>query len=145
MIAGGIVMGSAGIGFAFGGQYLTRFFLSGQVTETGQIATQLLRIVATSMPPLAVCMIGAGTLRGAGDTRWPLVITLLGFCLIRIPLAVLLGWSPETVNGWFLASCCVGLGVQGAWISMVIDLWIRAALILSRLAQGGWQKVTMPA
>ena len=137
-------MCSAALGFVFAGEHLTQFFLGENNQSTGVVAAELLKIVAVSMPALAICMIGAGTLRGSGDTRWPLVITLSGFCLIRIPLAAMLGWSPTTVEGWWLADYCWGLGVQGAWYSMVVDLYLRAVLILARLWHGGWQDVKLP-
>ena len=38
------------------------------------------------------------------------------------------------VAGW-------GLGVVGAWYAMVIDLHVRAVLVVCRILHGGWKKV----
>ena len=85
----------------------------------------------------------SGTLRGAGDTRWPLVITLLGFFGVRIPGAIWLGWTEiplplldVTLTGW-------GLGVEGAWYAMVIDVVLRSLLIVGRFWQGGWRRIVV--
>ena len=46
----------------------------------------VLRLVAFAMPALACCIIFTYALRGAGDTRVPVLFTWIGFG-IRIPLA----------------------------------------------------------
>ena len=80
------------------------------------------------MPPLAVMMVLTGALRGAGDTRWPLIFTLLGFIAIRLPLAY-----------YFID--VLGLGVYGAWYAAIIDVTIRSVLLTWRFFHGGWQHV----
>src|SRR5262249_9787793 len=96
------------------------------IVETG---VPLLRLVACSMPALASCMILAWALRGAGDTRFPMLFTWLGLFAIRLPLAY-----------WFTGETW-DLGVWGAWLAMGVHLHFRGLCVLIRLARGGWQGI----
>jgi len=62
----------------------------------------VLRFAAFSMPALASCHILSAALRGRGDTRTPLAITLAGFFLVRLPLTAWLTWS-EVPLPWGIA------------------------------------------
>jgi MATE family multidrug resistance protein len=98
--------------------------------EAGVIAVGSLplRLVGLVQPLLAASMVFAGGLRGAGDTRYPMVIT--GACIwgLRVPLAYLLG----LVMGW---------GLVGAWSAMAIDFGLRGVLNFLRFRSGGWKTV----
>ena len=82
----------------------------------------VLRLVAFAMPALASTIIFTAALRGAGDTRVPVLFTWVGFLGVRIPLAYLLT-RPE-----------LGLGLLGAWLAMFADLWVRGVFFLVRFA-----------
>ncbi len=125
---GGGIMVTAGLTFYLFANQLTWLFLDEGQTDVHHLAARLLRIVAFSQPALAVAMILTGALRGAGDTRWPLVFTLIGLAGIRLPLA------------WLMADW-LDLGVAGAWYAMVIDLYLRCGLITGRFLHGGWKRV----
>ena len=126
----------AGIGFMFcaatvlyvGALPLTRLFLAEERGETSLVAAELLRIVAFALPAMAMSMILAGALRGAGDTRWPLVFTLIGNLGVRIP-------------GAYVLTQYYDFGVQGAWWAMVGDIVVRAALVTYRFLHGGWKRI----
>lgn len=131
----------AGCIFYGWGLPLTTIFAASENDPAAKLAAEYLAIVAFAMPSLAVVLVMSGALRGVGDTVWPLVVSILGLTLIRIPAACWLSWDQMTlplcdwiINGW-------GLGVQGAWVAMVIDLVVRSVLFLGRFAQGGWKKV----
>ena len=103
----------------------------------------LVRIVAFGQPPLAILMVVNGALRGAGDTRWTLITTCIGFLLVRIPLAYWLAWDQIqlplfgrelTIPGW-------GLGVRGAWYAMIADLAVRCLLVVYRFLNGAWKRI----
>ncbi len=137
---GGGVMAAAGLVFFFGADALTLIFLGNNRPETTQLTVPLLQLVAFSMPSLALTMILTGGLRGAGDTRWPLAFTFIGYLCIRIPGAYWLAWEeipiPATglvIQGW-------GWGVLGAWVAMVADVSLRSLLVTARFWQGGWKK-----
>ncbi len=99
----------------------------------------VLRLVAFAMPALASCMIFTAALRGAGDTRVPVLFTWLGFFFVRIPLAYLL--TRPFVDLGVLGRCPgANLGLLGAWLAMVADLVVRGAFFLMRFAGGRWQQ-----
>jgi putative MATE family efflux protein len=129
-LVGGGIMTSAGLLFFFGGEPLVRVFVRGQDRDVILLASYVLKIVAFAMPPLALAMILTGALRGAGDTRWPFVFTMIGMLGVRIPLAYLL------TRYW-------PLGLYGAWYAMSADLFVRCLLVCVRFRQGGWKLVTV--
>jgi putative MATE family efflux protein len=109
----------------------------GPVIEEG---VPVLRLVAFAMLPLASQIILTSALRGAGDTRIPVLINWFGFLGIRIPLAYVLTMprldlgSLGTFAGW-------DLGLFGAWVAMCTDLWVRGIFFAIRFASGSWKKV----
>ncbi len=102
----------------------------------------VLRLVAFAMPSLASSIIFTQALRGAGDTRVPLLFTWIGFFVVRIPLAYFLA-LPEVDIPWFGIDSIQGcdLGLYGAWLAMVADLVVRGIFFLLRFARGGWQRI----
>ena len=133
------VMSCAGLFFYFGGSHLARFF-TGEGSLVTRHTAELLKIVACGCPAMALLQVLSAALRGAGDTRVPLVITFVGLLGIRIPLAAFFAWSivPLTPD---LAIGGLGLGVAGAWLAMVLDVTLRAMLILARFSGGQWRHV----
>lgn len=127
-LVGGGLMIATGVMFYLKADSLVWIFLNDQRTDVAQQAAPLLRIVALAMPALALVMILSGALRGAGDTRWPLVFSLMGFLGVRIPLT----WFWTQHSGW---------GVQGAWYAMLADLSFRCLLVVYRFWHGGWKRV----
>ncbi len=107
-----------------------QLFLAGRQNEVLEVGVPVLRIVAIAMPALATINVLNGTLNGAGDTRWPWLITVSGYLLIRIPLTYAL-ITPATEGGW-------GMGLKGAWLAMFADLYVRAMLVGGRFLQRGW-------
>ena len=134
-------MSGAGLVFYFAGSLLTTFFTGSIDDPTGIQTIGLLRIVAFSMPFLALVMILNGALRGSGDTLWPLLFTFLGFVGVRIPGACLLAWESIEIPLLGISIAGFGLGVAGAWYAMVADVVFRSLLVVFRFWQGGWQKI----
>ncbi|HKW43992.1 MAG TPA: MATE family efflux transporter [Thermoplasmata archaeon] len=85
-----------------------------------------IRIHAISIPAVGVFFAIDGALRGAGDTRFPLMTSLSGMYAIRLPLALLFGF----VLGW---------GIVGVWIPLVIEYYYRAAVIATHFRRGKWK------
>ncbi|MCO6457582.1 MAG: MATE family efflux transporter [Pirellulaceae bacterium] len=140
-LVGGGVMVSAGLLFFFCGEALTSVFLGSSNRATAELTVPLLKVVAVSMPSLALSIILTGALRGAGDTRWPLVFTLVGFLGVRIPAAYLLAWDEVPLSWLGLTLPGLGLGVMGAWYAMVADVVLRSLLVLWRFTHGGWSRL----
>jgi Na+-driven multidrug efflux pump len=105
------------------------------------LAARLLRIVAYAMLPLAITIVLVGALRGAGDTRWPLVLNVLGIVVLRVPLAVLLAHNAVTLPLLEYSIPGAGLGVVGAWYAAVIDIVARCFLMIARFRHDAWQRI----
>jgi putative MATE family efflux protein len=99
----------------------------------------VLRLVAFTMPCLASTIVFTSAMRGAGDTRVPVLFTWIGFFVVRIPLAYFLTRSLVSLGplgawpGW-------ELGLFGAWCAMFADLIIRGIFFFGRYVRGAWQK-----
>ena len=91
-----------------------------------QTAVAPLRIVGFIQPFLASSMVFAGNLRGAGDTRFPMVVTAASIWSIRIPVAALL-------------CLALGMGLSGAWLGMCIDQTVRGTIFFLRFRGGRWK------
>jgi putative MATE family efflux protein len=91
----------------------------------------VLRLVAFAMPALASTMIFTAALRGAGDTRIPVLFTWIGFLAVRIPLAYTLTSPPFE------------LGLFGAWLAMAADLFVRGGFFWWRFAGGRWKQAVV--
>ena len=122
------IMTSVGVVFYFGGLQLAGFFLAPEDTAIAMLSAELLRVAGLAMLPLAIEMVLIGALRGAGDTRWPLCFTFIGFLGIRIPLT----YVAIEVYDW---------GVVGAWYAMLVDLMARCLMVLYRFYHGGWKNI----
>ncbi len=96
------------------------------IVETG---VPVLRLIAFAMPFLASCIIFTSALRGAGDTRVPVLFSWIGFFAVRIPLAYVLTAGP------------LHLGLLGAWLAMTTDLVVRGLFFVWRFRSGHWQRI----
>jgi MATE family multidrug resistance protein len=66
-------------------------------------------------------VVSAGALRGAGDTRAPMLVNILGFWLIGLPTSLVLAFPLD-------------LGPEGLWWGVVAGLASVAVFLLTRLA-----------
>ena len=122
------IMGFLGIVlFLFPQQVVGLFTKDPQVVE---LASLCLRIVAVSQPALAVVMVMAGALRGAGDTRRVMVVTVAGIWGVRLTIAYLLSYG-------------LGWGLVGAYVGMIADLFVRSALLYRGFASGHWKTLEL--
>ncbi|MEN0109558.1 MAG: MATE family efflux transporter [Planctomycetota bacterium] len=137
--AAATLMVGAGLLFWFAAEPLIALYI-GDKPEVAPLAAKLLRIISLAMLPLAIGMVLSGALRGAGDTRWPLAITLLSFCTVRIPLAAYLAYDAVPLP-YVGEVAGLGWGAAGAWTAAAIELGTRALLFTARFAQGGWRRV----
>jgi len=98
----------------------------------------VLRLVAFAMPALASTIVFTSALRGAGDTRVPVLFTWIGFFVVRIPLAYFFIRSSVSLGSlgeW----PGLGLGLLGAWLAMFADLVIRGGFFFYRFVRGAWK------
>jgi Na+-driven multidrug efflux pump len=99
----------------------------------------VLRLVAFAMPVLASTIVFSPALRGAGDTRVPVLFTLVGFFMVRIPLAYFLAF-PRVDLGPLGTAPGLDMGLMGAWWAMFADMVVRGLFFWGRFARGQWKK-----
>ena len=87
-----------------------------------------------SYPALAIITTGCGVLRGTGDTKTPMIITVIMSALNAV-LSALLIYGIE-LNIFGLRLCLPQLGVQGAALALLLSRTIGAAMISYVLIKG---------
>ncbi|MGB4588074.1 MAG: MATE family efflux transporter, partial [Clostridiaceae bacterium] len=91
-------------------------------------ASGALKIIAIVQPFQSSQLILAGALRGAGDTVWPLVATFIGVFGFRVVLAQVF---VNTLN----------LGLNGAWMAVFCDQFIRWIFVFGRFKTNKWKYI----
>lgn len=120
------VMSGMGLVFFFFPYALLRAFTSDEAVI--DLGTVFLQIVALLQVPLALTMVLAGSLRGAGDTRFIMVATMIGMWAVRVPIA-------------FVAGAWLQLGVFYVWLAMIADWTLRMVLMLWRYRSERWKAI----
>ena len=113
-----VMGGLALLFFAWPG--VTRLFSSDEVVRAAALPG--LRLVLLAVPLEAINQVLTGALRGAGDTRYPMWVTIFGHWLVSLPLIVLF----TGVLGW---------GLMGVWSAMFLQMLVRALLTGWRFRQ----------
>ena len=120
-----MVMSFLGLVFFIFPEFLLSVFTKDiEVIRTG---ATLLRIVAFTQPFFASYIVYSGSLRGAGDTKSPMVISLISKVFIRIIFTFIFYF--------------IGFGVTGAWCAMLIDQIIHGTLIYIRYKNDKWKNI----
>ncbi|WP_318508721.1 MATE family efflux transporter [Bacillus sp. T3] len=104
--------------------FLSPWFATWFTTDKDAIdmVVTALRIDAFAQPALAIGLVLAGALQGAGDTKSPMYSTAIGMWLIRVVGVFVLGIHFE-------------MGIAGVWLSIAIDLYVRAIFLFFRFKQ----------
>ena len=89
-----------------------------------------LRVAAVAQPLMAIADVYAGALRGAGDTRTPMLAAFIGPLFVRIALC------------WYLAYS-LGLGLLGIWLGSTADWLVRALWLFVVFQRGKWRSLTV--
>src|SRR3989339_703711 len=92
------------------------------------LAVVCVMIAALEQPALAIYMVYSGGLRGAGDTRSPMIITIVGTLCFHVPISYLFGIT-------------LGWGLAGVWFGSSLDWICRAIAIYVLYRRGRWKRV----
>lgn len=103
-----------------------RFFL-GKDDLTVKYTVQFTYILAAMLPILGVDVAISGALRGAGDTRFPVLSTFCGLIGMRCGLTLLFTW--------------MGLPVVWVYGTIIGDFVVRGILLVWRFQSGRWKKM----
>ncbi len=90
----------------------------------GLMLTALL-VNAVTQPASGLVTALTATLQAGGDTRFPMLATLIG------------AWAVRTV-GVYVLGIMLGWGLAGVWIAILIDNILRAAALWWRYRHGDW-------
>lgn len=116
-LGGGLWMLFTAIAFAAFPGAIARLF-SNQANVIS-VAIPLFFVAAVFQLSDGVQAVGAGVLRGAGDTRYSFVANVLGHWLIGFPVAMILGFAME-------------MGIVGMWWGLCAGLSVVAVLLFLR-------------
>ena len=117
---------AVGVLFVFFPEPLLRIFTDD--AEVLRLGAKLLLIGAIFQTCDAIGVVTSGSLRGAGDTRWPFVAQASLAWTLLLPSAYLFG---HVLEG----------GVTGAWLGGVLYLGTLGAVLLARFRRGAWQRI----
>ena len=117
--------------FTLGGDMLINLFMTKGEPEAVTIVSvgvKILMILAAITPAQISQVIYSGCVRGAGDTTYAAVVSLVCIAVVR----------PITT---YLMCYVFSFGVIGAWIAMAIDQYLRLAFMFVRFSGGKWARV----
>ncbi|MBS4750089.1 MULTISPECIES: MATE family efflux transporter [unclassified Granulicatella] len=114
-----------GIFFLFG-----KWIVLGYTSSDTIMANMLLimPLLAFVQPFLADNLAMTGALRGAGDTIWPMIATLIGVFIIRVALG-------------HLFVSILHYGIVGAWWALAINQIVTWLVVLLRYRTGKWKAI----
>jgi Na+-driven multidrug efflux pump len=119
------VMGFLGLTYwFFPGIWMRIFSNDPEVIEYGMLFCKFAAVIQI---PLALTLILAGSLRGAGQTRWVMYSTLVGAWGIRVSIAYIFGWH-------------FGLGIFFIWLAIPIDWTVRAIMLYLKYSSRKWSQ-----
>lgn len=114
---GALFMGAAGIVFLLFPNTIIGFFTSDPaVLATGAV---LLAVAAVFQLFDGFQVVATGALRGAGDTRTPMLANLFGHWFIGLPVGYYLGFSLGWDASGIWIGLCLGLILVGAYLAWV--------------------------
>lgn len=121
-----LAMGALGLLVIAFARELATFFL-GDEPLTITYTVQFTYLLGAMMPLLAIDFAIGGALRGAGDTRFPLMVTILGLLGMRCGLAAIFTY--------------MGLPVFWVYAALVGDYLLKGSLLIWRFHSGRWKTI----
>ena len=117
-------------------------------TEYPALAAQFVRVFGLLVAGFSVSRTMRGSLRGAGDTRWPLYGTILGGYCFRLPVATLALPASAVLTVPILGLSLtpgLGLGLPAIFVALAGDFYLKAAVNAGRFWSGKWRDVAREA
>ncbi|MBM4268659.1 MAG: MATE family efflux transporter [Deltaproteobacteria bacterium] len=121
-----VMMSTSGLVIFLLAEPIAHLFVDEPPVVSGAVA--FIHMLAISQPFMAMDFTLGGALRGAGDTRFPLVSVLIAFYVVR------LGTS-------FVVAGILHLPLVWLWGTIIGDYIVRAALKSWRFRQGVWRTI----
>jgi len=127
-----IWMGGCGLLFWIFRQPMAQFFAKGPETdEIVRIGSQIMICAAIFQLSDAVGIVYIGALRGSGDTKWPMIVTL--------------GLSWVIIVGGGIAAVLLAPQLEslGPWIAASIYVIVMGGTVAWRFESGAWRKIDL--
>ena len=109
--------------------FLTRYQFPRLFADGDQLVIQMtagvITVAAFIIPFQTAQIVMAGSLRGAGDTKYVAMTMLITVALLR------------PISG-FVLTYPMGLGLTGAWVAIIIDQCARLIMLITRFTRGRW-------
>jgi Na+-driven multidrug efflux pump len=99
--------------------------------EVVRLTVVFIYVLGGLQPLMAIEFALTGSLRGAGDTRFPLLVVLSGLVLVRCVLAGIFAWLDFSVEWIFYA--------------LIADYIVKTTMLTLRFRGGRWKTVIEPA
>ena len=119
-------MGVTSIVFLFFPRLMARLFTN--EADTIDLAAKCIRIAALEQIPMAYSMVLSGALKGAGDTKGAMYITIGSNWLFRLPAS-------------FLVIYILKLPVTYLWVMTAIQYVIETLFFATRFKRGHWATI----
>jgi putative MATE family efflux protein len=129
LVLGNVAMAFLGAVFVVFGPAIVRLF-GVQDPALADMAASAIRISALELFGLCSLMILGGCLRGAGDTRTPMIVTLIGTFAFRVPTT-------------YLFAIVLEGGLKGVWLATAVDWSMRALIMCFLYLRGRWKTVVI--
>jgi len=133
-----VYMGVCGLAFWMLRYPMVRFLLANIPGETVadlegtvEIAANIMLCAAAFQLLDAVGIVYVGALRGAGDTYWAMVTTII------------VSWTVIIGGGWLLVVYVPELSSIGPWIAVSIYVMILGILMARRFESGAWRRINL--
>jgi putative MATE family efflux protein len=113
-------------------------------TEHVGLTVTFIRVFGVAVAGFSVSRTMRGSLRGAGDTRWPFYGTFLGTFVVRLPVAALALPTAFAVTVPVVGTAVspgLGLGYAAVFVAIVADFYVKAAVNTGRFWSGKWRAV----
>jgi multidrug resistance protein, MATE family len=130
-------MGLCGLAMLLARRPLVEFLAHGANTDP-ESAARIVEIGSTMMVAAAffqvfdaIGIVLIGALRGAGDTLWPGVVT------------VVLSWTVIVGLGWALVVWAPGLGPIGPWVAASVYIALFGGAMWWRWRSGAWRRIRL--
>ena len=123
-----ILMCVVGLIFWFFAEPLVALFCTD--SETIALGVRCMQVAAIAQPIMAITDAFAGGLRGAGDTRSPMIVALIGPVLVRVAASWLFAFE-------------LGLGLVGIWLGSTLDWLVRGVWLSVVFKRGRWKQIKL--
>ena len=120
-----VIMVVMGVLIVFFAEPIARFMIDDP--EVVRLTVVFIYILGAMQPLMAIEFTLGGALRGAGDTRFPLLTTITGLVIVRGSVAGIFLW--------------MGFAVEWIFAALIVDYIVKAIMLVTRFRRGRWKTI----